>query len=139
MHKLSYNSNINLELPKPSPIYRTSRSYKYYQPKRFENELAQIPWQDILWVDDVNEKVAQFNLNFLDVLEKHAPCKTRKIKYCSTPFIDQRLNELMFKRDKIHKVAQQTGAQSNWNQYRIMCDDVNMLIKTFTVGKKSKQ
>ena len=73
--------------------------------------MVEIPWQDILCVDDVNRKVDQFNLNFLEVLNKHAPLKTRKIKYCSTPFIGQSMKEFMITRDQLHKIAQQTGAQ----------------------------
>ena len=91
--------------------------------------MAEIPWQDILCVEDVNDKVGQFHLNFLEVLGRHAPLKTRRIKYRSTPFIDQSFQELMFKRDQIQKVARQTGAKSDWNQYRIMRDVVKRKLR----------
>ena len=61
-------------------------------------------------------------------MKKHAPLKTKKIEYRSTSFIDQSLKELMSKRYQIHKKARQTGAQSDWNQYRIMHDDVKRML-----------
>ena len=61
--------------------------------------------------------------------ENKTPLKPRKFKYRSTLSIDQSLREFMFKRDQIHKIARQTGVQSNWNQYRIMRDDVKRKLR----------
>ncbi|CAB4041599.1 Hypothetical predicted protein, partial [Paramuricea clavata] len=120
---------VNMKLPKPPVIYTTSRSYKKYQPKHLENDLVQISWQDILCTDDVNDKVDQFNRVFLAVLDKHAPLKTTKLKYRSMPFIDQNVKELMSKRDKMYKIARQTGALRDWNQYTMMRDDVKRKLR----------
>ena len=44
-HFLVY-SILKPKRSKPAPIYVTARSYKYYDPERFANDLLQISWPE---------------------------------------------------------------------------------------------
>ncbi len=105
-------------MPKPSVSYICTRSYKNYESNRLLADLQQVPWYEIPLVDDVNEMLALFNERFLDVLEKHAPVKTVKIKNRRCPFVNTEIRELMKHRDSILKVARCTKLHSDWEKYR---------------------
>jgi hypothetical protein len=57
------------------------------------------------------------------------PGRVEEFMRSSMPFIDQNVKELMTKRDKMYKIARQTGALRNWNQYTMMRDDVKRKLR----------
>ena len=59
------------------------------------NDLAQVPWYENALIDDAGEKVEHFNEKFLEVLERHAPVRKRKVRNRQCPFLDQEIKELM--------------------------------------------
>ena len=62
------------------PIYVTARSYKHYASDRFVNDLWQIPWFENALIDDANDKLEHFNVNFSTALARHAPVKTKLLQ-----------------------------------------------------------
>ena len=69
-------------------------------------------------IDDAGEKVEHFNEKFLEVLERHAPVRKRKVRNRQCPFLDQEIKELMDERDQAHRVARESGAVTDWEHYR---------------------
>ena len=96
----------------------TAKNHTHYDPKKFLEELAQIPWYNDLSIADVNGKVAFFDNHFLNILEKHAPAKTMKMRYRQYQFLNQEIKELMKSKIKLHKLARQTRMQSDWEKFR---------------------
>ena len=88
-------SVLILKMPKPAPIYITARNYKNYDWHSFLEDLTQINWSENTLIDDCNEKVDHFNLCFQNVLNKHAPLKSMKIRYRQCPFVSQDLKQHM--------------------------------------------
>ena len=88
-------SVLILKMPKPAPIYITPRNYKNYDWHSFLEDLTQINWSENTLIDDCNEKVDHFNLCFQNVLNKHAPLKSMKIRYRQCPFVSQDLKQHM--------------------------------------------
>ena len=80
-------SVLNFKAPKPLPTYVISRSYKNYDSESFVNDLAQVPWYENALIDDAGEKVEHFNEKFLEVLERHAPVRKRKVRNRQFPFL----------------------------------------------------
>ncbi len=107
----------------------TARNYKHYDPEKFLQDLAQIPWCSNLLMDDVNEKVARFDTHFLNTLERHAPFKTMKIRYRQCPFLNDEIKELMKNRDNLHKIARQTRMQSDWEKFRMCRESVKRKLR----------
>ena len=124
-HYLVY-SVLNLKLPKPPPTYVTARTYRCYDPDKFVDELVQLSWawNDNSMFDDINEKLEYFNHNFLEVLNRHAPIKSMRIRYRQCPFIDHEIKELMDARDRLHKCARLTGIPMDWEIYGLSRDQV---------------
>ena len=67
-------------------------------------------------IDDAGEKVKHFNEKFLEVLERHAPVRKRKVRNRQCPFLDQEIKELMDERDQVHRVARESGTVMDWEQ-----------------------
>ena len=116
-HYLVY-AVLNFKAPKPLPTYVISRSYKNYDSESFVNDLAQVPWYENSLIDDAGEMVKHFNEKFLEVLERHAPVRKRKVRNRQCPFLDQEIKELMDERDQLHRVAPESGAVTDWEHYR---------------------
>lgn len=89
-HYLVYSA-LNLKAPKPTPIQIIARNYKRYDRNRFVEDLAQVRWHEISMIDDINEMLERFNRRFLEVLNKHAPIRSMKVKYCQCPFVNQEI------------------------------------------------
>ena len=120
---------LKLKKPKLQPKVVTARNYKHYNPEKFLKDLAQIPWCNNLLMDDVSEKVACFNANFLNTLERHAPVKTMKIRYRKCPFLNDEIKQLMKNRDKLHKLAWQTRVESDWKKFRMGRESVKRKLR----------
>ena len=116
-HFLVY-SILKLKLPKKSPDYMITRSFKNYSSEAFKNDLEQLIWQYNSIDHDVNQRLDNFNQKFLSVLDMHAPIKTVKIKRRLCPFVGQEIVQLMKKRDALHKLARQTRQALDWDRYR---------------------
>ena len=108
-HYLVY-SVLNFKLPKPPPTYVTATTYSCYDPDKFVDELTQLSWawHDNSIFDDINEKLEHFNHNLLEVLNRHSPIKSMRIRYRRCPFIDHEIKELMDARDRLHRCARLT-------------------------------
>ena len=113
-------SILKLKLPKLAPIYVTARSYKHYVPERFVNYLWQIPRFENALIDDVNDKLEHFDVNFSTVLDRHAPVKTMKIRYRQCLFVDKETIDLMSEREKLHRLARITQLPSDWNDFYLL-------------------
>ncbi len=120
---------LKLKLPKPQPKVVTARNYKRYDPEKFLQDLAQIPWCSNLLMDDVNEKVARFDTHFLNTLERHAPFKTMKIRYRQCPFLNDEIKELIKNRDNLHKIGRQTRMQSDWEKFHMCRESVKRKLR----------
>ena len=80
-------------------------------------------------IDDAGEKVEHFNGKFLEVLERHAPVRKRKVRNRQCPFLDQEIKMLMDEREQVHKVACESGAAIDWEYYRWCRNEVKRRLR----------
>ena len=74
---------LDMKLPKLSPTYITTRSFKNYTADQFSSDTAQVPWSTVELMDSVDDRVNAFNDLFLTCVDNHAPVKTLKLKHKS--------------------------------------------------------
>ena len=96
---------LNRKVPKPPPIYFTTRSFKNYTADQFSSDIAQVLWEAVKLMASVEDKVDAFNDLFLKCLDNHAPIKTLKLKRKSNPSITAEIRERINTRNKLHKRA----------------------------------
>ena len=58
----------------------TYRSFKNFDESRFISDMHDIPWETIEYFNDINEIVEVWNNMFLEIVNKHAPLKSHRIK-----------------------------------------------------------
>jgi len=72
------------------PKYRNCRSFKNFDKQNFLSDLQDIKW-DIERNTNVNTAYESFNSKFIEVANKHAPVKHRKILPQQTPYMNKQL------------------------------------------------
>ena len=116
-------------MPKPTPVWISTRSYKHYDAAKFANDISKVPWDVIGLFDELEDKVDCFNQLFTDQLDQHAPIKTLRVKNTATPFITAEIKALMKQRDNQHKIARQTANSRDWEAYRVLRREVKGKIR----------
>ncbi|CAH1984344.1 unnamed protein product [Acanthoscelides obtectus] len=71
------------------------------------HDLVNLPWNDIFYINNLDDKVALFNNLIVDLFDRHAPVRTSRITKPFAPWVTPNLKAMMKKRDQ----ALQNGLQ----------------------------
>ena len=77
----------------------------------------------------MNRSLAAWTKVFLSVVDKHAPCRTRRIRNKPSPWLNPNIKQLMFKRDWLKRKATKTGMLEDWSAYRTSRNLVNKEVR----------
>ena len=69
-----------------------------------------IKWDEIINLDDLHQCSREWERNFVNILDKHAPFKHRNVRNNYTPYIDHELRQKMFLGDLYKKKHSNMGA-----------------------------
>ena len=84
-------------------------------------------WQKVEKCDNINEAWNScMEINFLEVLNKHAPVKTFRPRKNQLPWIEEDIRELMRKRDWVLHKYHKTKDHELWNVFKRMRNLVTM-------------
>ena len=101
------------------------RSYKY-----FDIDLFKIALQEELKHLE-NDAYSAFNSDFTNLLNGHAPLKTKILRYNNKTFITKELIKEIMKRSKLKNLFNENKNQENWCKYKTQRNDcVNLFCKT---------
>ena len=106
-----------------------ARNFKHFDESKFRNDLINAPWPCIDNFQDVNCALAAWTKVFLSVVDKHAPCRTKRIRNKPSPWLNPNIKQLMFKRDWLKRKATKTGMLEDWSAYRTSRNLVNKEIR----------
>ncbi len=91
----------NCSLPKWSHHTIKYRSYKNFDETSFLSDLQSVPWDIIKVFDDTNEVVETWSSMFLNIVDKHPPMKTHRVKHSQQPkWITPEIIDCIKTRDK---------------------------------------
>ena len=100
----------------------TYRSYRHFDENIFIKDLAEVPWETITAFDKVDDMVQTWNDLFLEIVNKHAPIKTNRVKRKHQPeWLASEILDLMRERDKC-KINGKT------DEYRILRNKISKMI-----------
>ena len=105
-------------IPKLKPITFKYRSYKYFDETSFLNDLERIPYYIIDVFDDINDSYWAWNKLTMDVIDEHAPMKTRTIKGNRVPYMNGNLRKAINVKHMLKRKYDKNDNSSNWNKYR---------------------
>ena len=100
----------------------TYRSFKNFDETMFINDLHEVPWETIEAFEDINEIVGVWNNMLLEVVNKHAPIKSHRIKRKYQPtWLTPQILDCIKERNKC-KVS------GKMDEYRLLRNRVSKMI-----------
>ena len=121
--------NFILRKPRQRKLDIQVRSYKNYNSLKFTKDIDVVPWHVLDVVDNIEDKVEIFNNLFLSALDSHAPVKSIKVSAKSIPFMTSEIKNLIIERDRCHRKARTSGAESDWCKFRELRRNVKLQLR----------
>ena len=130
-HNLIYvvrkiNSNVKINSHRCIEI----RNYKHFNCDKFLEELWKQPWDLIDHESDINLRWSLWKTLFLNVLDKHAPIQSKRIRskrYIS--WINKNIKNLIHERDRLKRKAMISKSEIDWNAFKALRNRVNCTIR----------
>ena len=94
------------------------RSLKNFSRENFLRVLELKQWGNVHCFEDPNEMWATWKSMLMDTIDKHAPCRSRRIGKKRSSWITNDLKRQMFKRDYLKKKAISSEDPQAWHEYR---------------------
>ena len=115
----------------PSKGYSTIsyRNFKNFNRESFRNDIAQQDWT-CNGSDDPNVLWADWKTKFLDVVNFHAPLRTRRARIKRAPWINSELKKGMCDRHAAKRKAMASNDPRDWAKYKKLRNTINNNIKT---------
>ena len=100
----------------------TYRSFKNFDESKFICDMCEVPWETIEYFNDIDEIVEVWNKMFLEVVNKHAPLKSHRIKRKYQPdWLTPQILDCIKERDKC-KIS------GRMDEYRLLRNRVSTMI-----------
>lgn len=109
---------IKLKAPCIQACIRTYRDYKNFSLDEFNMNLELIPWNNILQLNNIDEKILFFNENLLQLYNSHVPVKTAKFTKPPAPWLTDTVKLMQKLRDNALKRFKGTKNIHHWNYYK---------------------
>ena len=108
--------------PKRSHTVIQYRDYKHLNVNSFQEDLQQLPFNDIILEsnDPVNTSLEKWYFLFNLVVNKHLPLRQKHVKrLCQPPWFSQQLLDAIQHRNKLLRKARRTKTDEDWRLYKI--------------------
>lgn len=122
-----------IKLPKLPPKLIKIRQYKKMNIDQFINDIISINWDRYQLIPNVHDACDFLNSEFTEVVDKHAPLKTTKVKGRHLPWITSDLITIFRQRDTAWATFRKSKDPADWEKYR----QLRNTSKTMTRNAKS--
>ena len=122
-----FSVQLDISVKSTDTRWRNCRSFKNYNHEDFISDLHEIDFNFISPERDVNMVYGEFTNNILDVMNKHAPFKKRKIRDKQVPYFNTNSRKAIYKKKMLHHKYQKVPNSTNWENYRIQRNLVNKI------------
>ncbi len=108
---------LDIKIPKMGKRQVTYRSYKNFNETHFNNDLTYAPFSagECLDVDDQCYFVSEL---YRQVLDDHAPLKTKTVRSNQCPYMNSKWKTAIFKKSELYNKYWKFKSQKNWSLYR---------------------
>ena len=142
LHGVEISDHMGILVTKNSREVRShpkttrKRVYKEFDKEAFKNEIKEAKksgaFKEMFETEDIEVAGDIFTIEFLRVLDKHAPLKVIQNRNGYVPYISKELKEEMDIRDVLKKEAASTGSNYIYDAYKMKRNEVS------TKGKEAK-
>ena len=91
--------------------------------------MSSAPWSIVEVFDDGDDKLHAFDLLFNEILDRHAPIRSIKVRGKPNPCITEEIRELMKSRNVWRKTARRTNDPHAWSTYKNLTHQVRKSIR----------
>ena len=113
-------------LQKARQILREVRDFKNFSENDFIDDISQLPWDMSYQFENPNICWQVWKSLFLEVLDRHAPLRHKRVRGISVPWITPKIKQLMRNRDFHKKQAIKHDSQLHWERYKVERNKVNI-------------
>lgn len=106
---------------------RKARSFKRCEVDAMLADLKAAPWK--CDATDINHRWSHWKEVFLNVVDRHAPIVSCRIRRDTPPWLSSDCRKLMKKRNRIHRLAMRTGSSDMWDSYRCLKNRVTGAVR----------
>ena len=106
-----------------------ARTMKNFNTEDFLRDLEQKYWDNIYHFEDPNKMWKIWKCMLMEVIDKHAPLRSRRISNRKSSWITNDLRRQIFNRDYLKKKAVSSNNPDAWDQYRQARNQTNNAIK----------
>ena len=105
---------------KQKPIEITYRDYRYFNESVFLHDLRAAPFDlcESLAQRDTNLAYNFFVKTFLQVIDRHAPLKSKTIRRNQAPFMTKELSKAIMTRSRLRNIYNHNKTAENWELFR---------------------
>ena len=96
----------------------TYRSFRTFQKDKYRSDLQQIPFSVCEAFDDPSDALWAQNILIRDVLDQHAPLKTKTVRPFQPPFMNNILRKSIMNKARLRNRYKRTKSPIAWEQYR---------------------
>ena len=128
-HCLTYCA-YNVKRVKDKPCVVRRRDFRRFDKNAFEHAVELEPFENILYVDNVDDKVTVLENLINNVLDNFAPYKSFVVNNKSaTPWITEEILEKMDERDGCKEKFNKTGETDYWQAYKYLRNKVTSMMR----------
>ena len=84
---------LKSHIPKPQPRTITYRSYKSFDETQYKSDMESIPFSVCSVFDDPSDQLWCYEMLVSDIINEHAPLKTKKVRHKEPPFMHHTLKK----------------------------------------------
>ena len=103
------------------------RSFKHFNDDNFNADLTMTPFHVCEMFDDIDDVMWAYHHLLNDVIDCHAPMKTKYLKKPQLPYMNGQLRKAINVKNMLHRKFLKCKDQINWNRYKLQRNLVNSL------------
>ena len=96
----------------------TYRSFKTFCNDKYRDDIAKIPFSICDIFDDPGDSLWAFQTLLREVLDEHAPIKSKKIRGAQPPFMNRTLRKNIMKKQMLRNRYMKNKSASNWEAFK---------------------
>ncbi|KAK9731868.1 hypothetical protein QE152_g13262 [Popillia japonica] len=120
---------IRIPLPSNIPVRKIIRDFKWFDQTAFLNDLSLSPLSNILYMNNIDDKIDYIMFYLLQLFDTHAPIRTITVTHRSPPWITDNVKYMMMLRDQALAKYKKTRLDTSWTYYKTLRNFTNQSIK----------
>ncbi|KAJ4439932.1 hypothetical protein ANN_08063 [Periplaneta americana] len=122
-------AEYSLYCPKYKPRITSYRDLKHIEHDELINDALSLPWTEVWNLPNIDDKIEKFNDLVIQLYDKHAPLKTRRVGRHPAPWMCDAIKLLMTDRDTAYRKYRRSKDELDFNTYKVLRNKCNQAVR----------